>query len=459
MTFSIRTKLFLSHFLAILLVSGSIGSFFYTSAIDELTESLQSRLKHSAALLAQSFDGNKLDNIVTRKDTNSPEYRFYQKEVRDLAEANPDIAFIYIMRKDQNSARFIVDSDLEEPADLEELYDEYIPELMSGFDVVSVDNEVTSDRWGSFMSGYAPIHGSEHAYLVGIDMHADTFDAKLTALRTQGIASLVLSIIFAYACAHVLSRNMLARIQNLYTRCADLAPLKNNAVRNKGDELDHLTTAFNYLLDHMSKTRDELERQVQSRTAELKTSHDKLEQEVSERRRMEEVLQECARTDYLTNLVNRREMTNRLQHCVAIHKEYYIPFSVILIDVDRFKSINDEFGHDIGDEVLRAFSLTLKSLVREEDTVARWGGEEFLILMPDSEREAAVKQAERMRESLNSKKFDAEGKSIILSASFGVSEYFPQHNLEFTLKQTDLALLRAKQQGRNRVLTTEHSLA
>ncbi|WP_096084713.1 GGDEF domain-containing protein [Agaribacterium haliotis] len=455
MKFSIRTKLFLSHFLAIVFVSGSIGSFFFVSAMAQLTNSLQSRLKHSAALLAQSFDGSKLDNILASSGRNSADYQFYLNEIRDLAEANSDIAFIYVMQQDGSTVRFVLDSDIEAPATVGEIYNENISALQSGFSKLSVDKEITHDRWGSFMSGYAPIAGGTSPYLVGIDMRADTFANKLVDLRNKGIASLVLSIIFAYAFAHVLSRNMLSRIDNLHRRCASLAPLKENAVKNTGDELDHLSTAFNYLLDHMSQTQNELEQQVQHRTAELRDSHNKLEQEVSERRRMEVVLKECARTDYLTKLVNRREMTNRLQHAINIYKEYYIPFCVILVDVDRFKSINDEFGHDIGDQVLKDFSFSLKSLVREEDTVARWGGEEFLILMSDCEREAAVRQAEKIRLALNTRKFNCGDKPLIISASFGVAEYFPQHSLEFTLKQADLALLRAKQQGRNRVLMAE----
>jgi diguanylate cyclase (GGDEF)-like protein len=126
-------------------------------------------------------------------------------------------------------------------------------------------------------------------------------------------------------------------------------------------------------------------------------------------------------------------------------------FSLVLVDIDYFKNINDEFGHGIGDVVLIALSRAFEKSVREQDIVSRWGGEEFLILLPNAAQADAAEQAERLRQLLDSDALQIDRYPHRVTASFGVCEFSTGQDLEFLLKQADVALYQAKAQGRNQV--------
>ncbi len=453
MTFSTRQKLFFSHFLAIVLVSGSIGSYFYQSAIDSLLGSLQTRLQYSAALLSRSVSPATLDQIVTVADKDSAAYRDGVLLLRELVGSNPDIAFIYVMRRDGEQVRFVLDSDPEDPAQPGEIYVVDAPALLQGFSVPSCDRELIRDKWGTFMSGYAPIAGSDGRYAIGIDMRADEVEQKLNTLRRTGILSLVLSIVMAFLFGHLLSRNFLKRIDALHRRCLTLAQGDEPSPISTGDELAQLTVTFDHMIDRVQRHHAELEQRVAQRTAELQTSNTQLQNEIVERERMAQLLEQTARTDFLTQLINRRAMAQRMQNEVARIERAGGTCSLVLVDIDHFKNINDQFGHDIGDEVLKALARAFQAAVREQDVVARWGGEEFLLLLPNTNEAEAVEQAERLRQLLDSDLLQINRYPHRVTASFGVSEYSGGLSVESLLKQADVALYQAKAQGRNRVCT------
>ena len=457
MNITIRTKLFLSHFLAILLVSGAIGIYFYNSAIDHLLGSLKTRLKYSAALMSQSFDAGELDQLRSSSDVDTPQYLRNLELVRKFSDSNPDVAFVYVMRLRAGNPVFVLDSDTEDPAQLGEEYPEQIPTLMQGFTQISVDSKVTRDRWGSFISGYAPISGGTSQYLVGIDMRADQVSHKLNQLRVCGAVSLLLAVLLAYSASYFLSKHLLRRIEALHGRCVKVSSQMVQTAN--GDELDGLTQAFSTMLDDVQNAQRELEGKVQERTAELQNANALLIEEIEERKKVEAALRISARTDYLTGLINRREMVNMLHAAISQNRQFHISFSVILLDIDNFKRINDEIGHSEGDEVLKASCQILLREMREKDTLARWGGEELLILLPDTEQTEAVLQAEKARSALERSPIQVGSQFIAVTASFGVAEYYPMRGLEHTLKQADLALYRAKQQGRNRVMIAEEYFA
>jgi len=455
MTFSTRQKLFFSHFLAIVLVSGSIGSYFYHSAIDSLLGSLQTRLQYSAALLSRSVQPGDLDQIVSVADKNSAGYQQGITLLRDLVASNPDIAFIYVMRRDGDVVRFVLDSDPDAPAQPGEIYDVKAPSLLQGFHAPSCDRELIRDKWGTFMSGYAPISGSNGRYAIGIDMRADEVEQKLDALRHTGVWSLLLSVVMAFLFGHLLSRSFLKRIDALHQRCLDLSHADASSPRSSGDELDQLTVTFDDMFVRVQQSQAELEQRVAQRTAELQTANEQLQTEVAERTRMAHLLEETARTDFLTKLINRRAMVQQLQSEIARVERAEGNFSVVLVDIDHFKNINDKFGHDIGDEVLKALSRAFQASVREQDMVSRWGGEEFLILLPNTGQSDAIEQAERLRQLLDSEQLRIDRYPHRVTASFGVCEFHPGQSVESVLKQADVALYQAKAQGRNRVRSLE----
>ena len=452
MKLSIRKKLFLSHFLAIILVSGSIGSYFYQSAIDSLMNSLQSRLKYSAALLSHSFLVHELDQLSSAKDAEKAIYQSLVLQMQQWAFSNPDIAFIYVMRKEGDKVYFVVDSDKENPATPGEQYTELLSSLLMGFEKPSVDEAIATDKWGSFMSGYAPVAGSNGKYLVGIDMRADEVARKLSELKTTGYVSLVFSLALALLFSHLLSRNLVQRINVLHQRCARVGDAEGVLVITRGDEIDELSSTFTVMLDRLEESHAELEKRVEQRTQELTESNTKLQAEILERERIAVLLEQTARTDYLTKLLNRRAMVDSLQQEVARVRRTGQSFSVVLIDVDHFKHINDTYGHDVGDEVLKRLSSMLNEAIREQDVVARWGGEEILLLLPNTTQAEALEQAERIRDKLHHYRLSGGGQVLAVTASFGVSEYRSGSSLEQVLKQADVAMYEAKMQGRDRVV-------
>ena len=126
-------------------------------------------------------------------------------------------------------------------------------------------------------------------------------------------------------------------------------------------------------------------------------------------------------------------------------------FSVIMGDIDNFKSINDRFGHDCGDSVLVHVAAILSKHCRESDVLARWGGEEFLFLLPDTDQKGAISLAERIRSNLEEGIFERDVVKEALAMTFGVAEYSSDGDIRDAVRRADTALLRGKMNGRNRV--------
>ncbi len=157
--------------------------------------------------------------------------------------------------------------------------------------------------------------------------------------------------------------------------------------------------------------------------------------------------------DQLTDILNRRGITEKLNAMVSsTHSSHNTTASIGLLDLDFFKNINDNYGHDTGDHVLKFVAKLIATNFRHEDIVGRWGGEEFLILMPGTTAADAVKVFKRFLTTLESSAIKCNGQSISITASIGVSE-LSEHasSLDATLRRADKALYQAKDAGRNRV--------
>ncbi|MDQ7016119.1 MAG: GGDEF domain-containing protein, partial [Gammaproteobacteria bacterium] len=163
-----------------------------------------------------------------------------------------------------------------------------------------------------------------------------------------------------------------------------------------------------------------------------------------------------ATTDALTGLANRVRLDEQFDSLHALYQRHETLYSVVMVDLDHFKRINDRFGHHVGDEVLCFAAHQFKKGMRTSDLVGRWGGEEFLLLLPESGAEGAYRLAESLRLKLCKNSHSAAG---VVTASFGVSVVQPEDSIDDLLKRADRALYLAKQSGRNRVcLAGEHSL-
>ena len=168
--------------------------------------------------------------------------------------------------------------------------------------------------------------------------------------------------------------------------------------------------------------------------------------DISERKRFEELLYRQSITDPLTNIYNRRFFMQMLEQEIERVKRNKKPFSLIMFDLDHFKNVNDRFGHAAGDTVLRSVANTVKKRIRKTDYFARWGGEEFIILLPETSLNNAAELAEELRKKISETALDGIGK---VTASFGVTEYRNTDTMDTVLLRVDGALYEAKGSGRN----------
>lgn len=190
-----------------------------------------------------------------------------------------------------------------------------------------------------------------------------------------------------------------------------------------------------------------LEAERQAMTA-LSAARQELEDKQQQLLQLNEKLQRLAATDELTQLQNRRSFEEALEYHLAASKRQVQQVGVLLLDIDYFKRINDNFGHSCGDDVLRIMAELLKRLTREVDTVARIGGEEFAILLPGDNQQGAIDAAERIRQEIFAHSWPQEQ---AVSASFGVTIIKESDDREAVFNRADKALYRAKSNGRNRV--------
>lgn len=158
-------------------------------------------------------------------------------------------------------------------------------------------------------------------------------------------------------------------------------------------------------------------------------------------------LRSQATTDVLTGLNNRLKFNQSLAAEMARAARYRTPLSLTLFDVDHFKEVNDSYGHNVGDKVLRQFAAVVTENSRNTDILARWGGEEFVMMLPGN-AEAAVRAAEKLRAAVAQTAFDIEA---AITCSFGVAEYADGDTPESFVARADRALYQAKLKGRNRV--------
>ena len=165
-------------------------------------------------------------------------------------------------------------------------------------------------------------------------------------------------------------------------------------------------------------------------------------------------LDSLSRIDPLTKLSNRRDILEKLEYEQAKYERFGKDFSIILGDIDFFKKINDQFGHDAGDCVLKVIADILKSSIRKIDHVARWGGEEFLAVLTETNFSGAARVAEKIRIAIENHKYDSDKNPGHVTMSFGVACHVGKDGkIDELIKTADKLLYKAKENGRNQVQT------
>lgn len=194
------------------------------------------------------------------------------------------------------------------------------------------------------------------------------------------------------------------------------------------------------MVERISVTHDELQGQITQATQEL--------------RAQKEAAEFAARTDALTGVASRRAFTETAEVEMQRALRYHSGLALLMMDLDHFKQINDRYGHVTGDAVLVSFAQTVQQMVRKFDLVARIGGEEFVVLLPNITAEQAVSLAERIREAVANTELMVAGQPLKFSVSIGVAQ-FDHRELSLTswMARADGALYEAKEKGRNRVVS------
>lgn len=164
-----------------------------------------------------------------------------------------------------------------------------------------------------------------------------------------------------------------------------------------------------------------------------------------------EHLNELATTDSLTGVMNRYRIEHLVQVALANAARYGHGFSLVMFDIDHFKAVNDAYGHDTGDRILKTLVASLESCLRETDLLGRWGGEEFMVLASNTDLTGATGLAERLRSRVEATDF---GLPDPMTVSLGVTEWISGDNFTNLLVRADGAMYRAKETGRNRVIST-----
>jgi diguanylate cyclase (GGDEF)-like protein len=268
--------------------------------------------------------------------------------------------------------------------------------------------------------------------------------------QQAGAIGLVLATMLVVGVAlHFIHRRIVSeRLARLSRAAAALGEgdMEAQASAEGEDEIAMLGDSFNRMATAIKLYTEDLEHLIDERTEELKEANTRLEQ--------------LATTDQLTGAWNRRYFDDAARRAIEVARRNERPLCVVLVDTDRFKSINDTYGHPVGDEVLKAVTNVLQENARKADLVARIGGEEFAILMPEAGVGLAAQAAERMRAALEE---DVSPRVSVLenrpvTASFGVAAF--EHagdRLEDLLSAADDAMYHSKTTGRNRVTVAERT--
>lgn len=298
---------------------------------------------------------------------------------------------------------------------------------------------VSGLRWGTLI-GVFDMRALEHRLLGSL----------LVLLGgTLAIALLLAAVVYA-----TLTRLAVRPLEHL-SRVATAVQAGQRDVRlswNRADELGTVASSFDHMVDALEAHADELERKVAERSAEVQAKNRDL-QAVNQRLELAVAeLDQMAHLDPLTSVANRRSLASALE---LVARRPDRPWAVLMCDLDRFKRINDTFGHAVGDLVLRELANVLKDGLRGADQLIRYGGEEFVALLPNTSDLRAVDVAERLRRAVAACDFEAACSAAVgpLTVSIGVaSSPNDTQDPELMMKYADRAMYVAKDSGRNRVV-------
>ncbi|USD66921.1 diguanylate cyclase [Vibrio sp. SCSIO 43136] len=272
----------------------------------------------------------------------------------------------------------------------------------------------------------------------------------------KDIYSIALDILVTSAILMILFWILVIKFTQELTRpIVELTRQVKNSVNNRykpievvasNDEIGQLSRAFCETINQVNEHTNTLEERVRTRTQELNDANDKLENSNRQLEKNNRVLQDAALKDPLTELYNRRAFNGFAEKEMSVAERHVLQTSLILIDIDHFKKINDVYGHDVGDDVLTQMAKLLSKYTRKENIVCRWGGEEFVILLPQANAEMAMCAMTALQQKIKQATF---GPIKNLTVSAGIATFKIGEPLQSWVGRADVALYAAKADGRD----------
>lgn len=217
--------------------------------------------------------------------------------------------------------------------------------------------------------------------------------------------------------------------------------------------VDYISKPFN-IVELKARIRNHLvlkkcHDEIKITNAELREANKVIEMKNSQLKQVLEQLELTAKTDMLTGLYNRRHMIDEIEKEVAKFSRHNKNFSLLIADIDFFKKVNDSYGHNCGDYVLKLVAETLRTSIRKMDTVARWGGEEFLMLLPETGVDGAELLAERIRKNVEKQAIHYHDAVFPITITLGLAVFSSKDKIDEVIKRADNALYDGKAKGRN----------
>ena len=247
-----------------------------------------------------------------------------------------------------------------------------------------------------------------------------------------------------------LSNNLVSMIDESDRSKDEILEIKKDLESKKKKSIDDISKAQEKLLkiaQALEKNTDKLDTSLRSQSGEV----DMLKARIKELEGELEDAKEASREDFLTKLYNKRALDDFMNLFEDEYKRYSSDYTIALLDIDHFKRVNDTYGHDAGDAILVAFSKIVKKVARSADIAGRFGGEEFMLLLHQTDIDGARVLAQKINEQVKSSKFMYRGKRIEITVSVGLAQRSATTSLDATIKDADTKLYEAKESGRDMV--------
>lgn len=244
-------------------------------------------------------------------------------------------------------------------------------------------------------------------------------------------------------------RSILLSLAAAAQRTDQAASDSTQTLGNVRDNIDRMEPPLDFAASHTFLLA-EIDKVIASNTT-LKNELASSQEILAAQKQQIEALRTAVRIDGLTQLANRRYFDEKLDEMIGFHQRYNEPLSLVMIDLDDFKTINDTFGHQSGDRILKGVAFKIKSALRESDFLARFGGDEFALILIKANAQAAADVAWKLCSTMQESRFLLDNKEFKVTISVGVAEAGREESAESLLKRADAALYRVKECGRNSV--------